>query len=243
MDEIGKEETALEAQVAELRSKLAGADSINVTISSAETLLARLRKRLDEPISWEVKRRLVEVLIASIQVDTFEDWGVKQTSATVNYRFSQPDQPMPLIVTQSYGGRLVRIPTEPKTIGDHIRKRRLSLKLLQREVAEQIGVDATSVFNWEANNCQPELRHIPAIIAFIGYNPLPESEGWGGQVVRCRTTLGLTQKEAAGRLGVDQGTLANWEQGKRDPTGAFMSRVQRFLDDDEERRSSSRRAG
>ena len=70
MDEIGKEETALEAQIEELRGKLAGADSISATVSSAQTLLAQLRKRLDEPISWEVKRRLVEVLVAGVRVDT-----------------------------------------------------------------------------------------------------------------------------------------------------------------------------
>jgi DNA-binding XRE family transcriptional regulator len=42
--------------------------------------------------------------------------------------------------------------------GDHIRPRRLTLKLEQKEVARQIGVDKTSVFNWEANTSQPDLR-------------------------------------------------------------------------------------
>ena len=51
MDEIGKEETALEAQLTELRSRIAGADSIGATISSARTLLEKLRKRLDDPVS------------------------------------------------------------------------------------------------------------------------------------------------------------------------------------------------
>ena len=49
MDEIGKEETALESQVGELRSKMAGADAIGATIDSAQALLGQLRKRLDEP--------------------------------------------------------------------------------------------------------------------------------------------------------------------------------------------------
>ena len=42
MDEIGKEESALETQIAELRSKMAGADSIGATISSAQALLEKL---------------------------------------------------------------------------------------------------------------------------------------------------------------------------------------------------------
>jgi hypothetical protein len=36
---------------------------------------------------------------------------------------------------------------------------------------------------------------VPAIIDFLGYNPLPEADGWGGRLVRRRTTLGMTQKE------------------------------------------------
>lgn len=41
----------------------------------------------------------------------------------------------------------------------------------------------------------------------------------------------MTQKEAARRSGVDQGTLARWEQGKREPQGAFQGRVTRILQD------------
>ena len=68
----------------------------------------------------------------------------------MTYRFSLPDQP--LVLPQSYGtGAVIRIPMEPKTVGDYIRKRRLGLKLFQKDVAEEIGVDTTTGFNWEAN--------------------------------------------------------------------------------------------
>ncbi len=149
---------------------------------------------------------------------------------------------MPLVLPQSYStGRVVRIPVAPQTVGDHIRKRRLALKMLQKDVAEQLGVDKTSVFNWEANTSAPEIRYIPAIIDFLGYNPLPEATTWGERLVRHRTSLGMTQKEAARRLGVDQGTLARWERGEREPAVAFLSRVKRFLHDGEA--SGARRAG
>jgi site-specific DNA recombinase len=242
MDEIGKEETALESQVAEMRSKIDGADSIGANISSAQALLAKLRKRLDEPVSWEQRRRLIEVLVSRVQVDTVEESGVKQSRITVTYRFSEPDQPMPLVLPQSYStGRVIRIPVAPQTVGDHIRKRRLGLKMLQKDVAEQLGVDKTSVFNWEANTANPEVRYMPAIIRFLGYNPLPDADGWGERLVRHRTTLGMTQKDAAARLGVDQGTLARWERDARKPEGAFLDRVKRFLQDGEA--SGARRAG
>jgi len=233
MEEIGKEETALEAQAAELRSRIAGAESIGATISSAQALLERLRRRLDEPVSWDHKRRLIEVLVAGVRVDLAEDCGVRQNKITVTYRFSQPDQPLPLVLPQSYSaGSVIRIPTEPQTIGDHIRRRRLRLKMLQGEVAGQIGVDTTTVFNWEANTARPEIRYMPAVIAFLGYNPLPEANGWGERLVRRRTSLGLSQKEAARRLGVDPSTLARWERGEREPAGALLNRVERFLNED-----------
>jgi site-specific DNA recombinase len=214
MEDIRKEATALESQLDELRCKIAGAESIGTTVTSARTLLAQLRKRLDEPISWAQKRSLIEVLVAGVIVETFEEGGVRQTKTTVTYRFSQPSQAMPLVLPQSYStGSVVRIPTELRTIGDHTRRRRLELKMLQREVAVQIGVDTTCVFNWEAQISKPEIRYMPSIIGFLGYNPLPEGATMGERLVRQRTTLGLTQREAAERIGVDPGTLG--EMGAR----------------------------
>jgi len=39
-------------------------------------------------------------------------------------------------------------------------------------------------------------------------------------VVRVRTTLGLSQPKFARLLGISPDTLQNWEQGRRKPTGA-----------------------
>jgi transcriptional regulator with XRE-family HTH domain len=242
MDEIGKEETALEVQIAELGGRIAGADSIARNLSSAQALLAQLRKRLDEPIAWEQKRRLIEVLVAGVRVDTVEEGGVKQTKTTVTYKFSQPDQPMPVVLPQSYNaGAVIRIPTEPHTIGDHIRRERLARRMFQREVAEEIGVDTTSIFNWEGNRSSPEVRYMPAIIDFLGYDPRPQANTLAEKLIRQRTSLGLSQKEFAKCLGFDASTLAKWEQGKREPQGTFLVRVKGFLQDQDE--ADARRAG
>jgi predicted transcriptional regulator len=66
--------------------------------------------------------------------------------------------------------------------------------------------------------------------SFLGHSPLPEEEDWGKRLVRRRTTLGLSQGVAARQLGVDQGTLAKWERGEREPAGSFLERALRFLD-------------
>jgi len=231
MAEIGDGEAALQAHIEELRGKVTSADSVRKTVGSAEALLARLRERLDQPVSWECKRELIEVLVAGVLVDTLEVDGFKQNKITVTYRFSEPGEPAQLVLPQAYSvGAVVRIAATPETLGDHIRTVRMQRKLLQREVADKLGVDKTSIYNWESNRSQPELRYMPGIIDFLGHNPLPSATtGWGERLVQRRMILGLSQKEAAKRLGIDPSTLARWERGERVPTGGFRPRVMRFL--------------
>jgi transcriptional regulator with XRE-family HTH domain len=122
-----------------------------------------------------------------------------------------------------------RIPEKLESIGDHLLRRRLALKLLQRQVAKQLEVNVASIVNWENNLSKPKVSHMPAIIRFLGYNPLPPSTVWADRLVQARTALGLTQKEAAARIGVDQCTLARWERGEREPTGVFAAQALRLL--------------
>ncbi|MBE0657624.1 MAG: recombinase family protein [Bryobacteraceae bacterium] len=242
--EIDREQANLDAQLSEAQSRLSGADSVSSTVSSAQDFLERLRDRLDQPTTWQQKRRLVEVLVAGVTVDTVEECGVRQTRTTISYRFSQPDHPLMIVLPQVHvHGTVVRIPTDPKTVGDHLRRRRLELKLLQRDVAARIGADESSVFNWEANRGQPQLRYMPVVIGFLGYNPLPEAPDIAGQLVRHRTSLGLTQKEAAQRIGVDPSTLARWERGEREPEGDFAASVAKFLDRQSREPEHLRRVG
>jgi transcriptional regulator with XRE-family HTH domain len=103
------------------------------------------------------------------------------------------------------------------------------LKLFQRQVAEQIGADVCSLRNWEANRSKPTVEFMPAIIRFLGYNPLPSGSRWVERLVSWRKALGITQKESARRLRVDQSTLARWERGEREPKGEFAARAENFL--------------
>jgi DNA-binding XRE family transcriptional regulator len=47
-----------------------------------------------------------------------------------------------------------------------------SLKLIQKDVARIIGVDDTSIWNWENNQSRPVSRLIPKIWEFLGYCPV-----------------------------------------------------------------------
>jgi transcriptional regulator with XRE-family HTH domain len=116
-----------------------------------------------------------------------------------------------------------------KTVGDRIRKRRLDIGLFQRQVAEKMGVDEETIFRWERNESRPAVRHIPAIVRFLGYNPFPEPESSCERLVLNRRLLGLTQETMARRLGVDEATLRKWEQGRAQPSRRSLAILRRFV--------------
>jgi DNA-binding XRE family transcriptional regulator len=57
-------------------------------------------------------------------------------------------------------------PKEITTIGDAIRKRRLDLGLLQKDVAKVIGCDKTTILNWEKGHTRPSAKHTPQMMVF-----------------------------------------------------------------------------
>ena len=48
----------------------------------------------------------------------------------------------------------------------------MDLKLFQKDAAKMIGVDETSIWNWENNQSKPVSKLLPKIIGFLGYCPL-----------------------------------------------------------------------
>ena len=121
-------------------------------------------------------------------------------------------------------------PKEISTLGDHIRSRRLDLELFQSDVAEQIGVDATTICTWESNASLPAIRYVPAILSFLGYDPFPPARTFADRLTSARKVLGLSQRKLALSLGVDPGTLQNWEAERHKPTGRSAERVEGFLE-------------
>jgi transcriptional regulator with XRE-family HTH domain len=117
-------------------------------------------------------------------------------------------------------------PESLNSLGDHIRKRRLDLKLLQKEVAKRLEVDTTTITNWELNRTSPSLPFLPRIIEFLGYVPLsilPEKPG--EKIAFYRKMAGLNQEELARQLGIDPTTLWRWEKGKSQPSKKLLEQL------------------
>ncbi len=115
-------------------------------------------------------------------------------------------------------------PAYPKsliTLGDHIRKRRLDLKLTQKQVAEILGVTESSVWNWEGNESPPFWRFWGPIRDFLSYDPFPTARTLAERLVRYRQMSGLSQKAMARKLGIDPGTLSRWERAQSTPGERF----------------------
>jgi hypothetical protein len=53
---------------------------------------------------------------------------------------------------------------------------------------------------------------MPAIIAFLGYEPFPKPMNLSEQLAAVRRKKGWTIKQAAQQLGVDQSTWGRWEK-------------------------------
>jgi len=109
-------------------------------------------------------------------------------------------------------------PKELRTLGDHLRKTRLNLGILQREVAERLGADRTTITNWERTRTSPSLRFVQKIIEFLDYVP--------------HYTTPRTLRErilAARRLGIDPSTLGRWESSDRRPCKEPAERLDIFL--------------
>jgi transcriptional regulator with XRE-family HTH domain len=114
-------------------------------------------------------------------------------------------------------------------LGDHLRKQRLDLKLLQRDVAARVGADTKTITNWELNRTEPDLAHLPAILAFLGYDPRPEGETFGQRLRRARTANGMSHRELARLIDVDASTIFKWEDGRHRPIARLLARLRAVL--------------
>jgi hypothetical protein len=87
LDTIDQECAGLASQIAELEAKAGGSDSNGAVLEGAEALLTRLRRRLDQPLNFERRRQLVELLVGGIRVETIRNGGKRENIVTVTYKF------------------------------------------------------------------------------------------------------------------------------------------------------------
>jgi transcriptional regulator with XRE-family HTH domain len=123
-----------------------------------------------------------------------------------------------------------KIHQNPKTLGDHIKKRRLELRLFQAQVGKILGVTESTVTNWEKNRSNPTLRPMPKIIRFLGYDPMPaDSAHLGEKLLKYRRSHGISQREMAKRIGIDPTTLSRLEKNQGRSLPFVLKKISAFL--------------
>jgi DNA-binding XRE family transcriptional regulator len=67
--------------------------------------------------------------------------------------------------------RGIQVPKAPTTIGGHLRRRRLQLRIFQPEAARRLGVSMVSLSRRERDKVFPTAPHHQRIVAYLGYDP------------------------------------------------------------------------
>jgi transcriptional regulator with XRE-family HTH domain len=64
-------------------------------------------------------------------------------------------------------------PEDPKTLGEHLRKKRVDLSLSMTQLAKRLGlgITDTAIEKWEKNQNRPTESHRRRIIEFLGFDP------------------------------------------------------------------------
>ncbi len=104
------------------------------------------------------------------------------------------------------------------------------MRLMQKEVTDQLGVNAWTILNWEKGHTEPPIVSIPAIVRFLGYDPFPQPTTLPEKLLAKRREMGWSIKEAAQAVGVDPSTWGNWERGQTILYRQHRVLIARFLD-------------
>jgi len=95
-----------------------------------------------------------------------------------------------------------------------------------------LGVRPATVGRWERDQRRPAIKLMPGVLTLLGPGscatpkPLPE------RLLSARQLLGLTQLALAEKLGVDRGTVGDWERGVRIPAEERLAAVEALLSPD-----------
>jgi transcriptional regulator with XRE-family HTH domain len=134
------------------------------------------------------------------------------------------------------------ISKEPKTLGQHLRKKRFEMGMRQVESALKLGVTCKTLSDWETDRIYPSLTMQTRLVEYLGYDPFiirglgtlkgnetlgvaflsPDGTLTQGQRIRYwRMGLKKTRKKMAAELGICAKTLWGWENDLSLPTFAI----------------------
>ena len=142
------------------------------------------------------------------------------------------------------------IAKEPTTLGQHLKKKRFTAGLRQKQIAVKLGVSARTLSLWECDRIVPAWAFQPRLIAYLGFDPFagltpgkPKSNETscvaflapnapvttGEKITQHRLKLKKTRRQLASALGVSVKTLWGWETDRWQPTAKGQKQIEAFL--------------
>lgn len=238
-DPLFQQKKQLDDKLLELQTEY---DYLKTHLPSKDEVLLQVKDVYSRwnDLSFDERRNIVEVITESIIV------GDDEIEINLNH-FPNPDMlgfperatfgvQNPRVLYPKYQIRFTAqkplheaYPACLETIGDYIRTKRLDSGLFLREVAEQLQVSKETLNDWELHKAKPLIQQYPAIIQFLGCDPLfTKQDSLGERLKHHRRKHGITRKEVADTLGVCTHTLGRLEAGG-DSYGRTVEKVSDYL--------------
>ena len=135
---------------------------------------------------------------------------------TINLHASKP-------IHKNYPSSLI-------TLADHIKAKRLDLKLSKIDLAKLLKINPLTIGTWENSNKKPVPRMMKKIIDFLEYTPPlgVDKKTFGGQLYIYRCKNGLTQKDIATELKMDRWAVTKIENNET-VEKKYKLKIERFL--------------
>ncbi len=86
---IASEESSLNAHLKELRASAREQEQVEKKLNNAEELIKDLQNVLRNPLTWEVKRQVVELLVWEVKVNTITQDNKKETRIILTFAFGE----------------------------------------------------------------------------------------------------------------------------------------------------------
>jgi DNA-binding transcriptional regulator YiaG len=146
--------------------------------------------------------------------------------------------------------RGVPVQTDFNSLGGHLRRRRLQLKIFQSEAARRMKVSNRTLSLWECDRLYPTWFHWPRIITYLGFDPFINSTlgrpkgnessfvaflvskapmTIGQKILKQRMEMRKTRSQYAAELGISSKTLWNWEHDRRKPGRSQLKKLNHIL--------------
>ena len=179
------------------------------------TALSRRKDAKRTPFApqWQILRKIDDNLILLYKQ------GIRKNSYAALYihtlRFRIPRT---LSKTEQFYRKYPN-PQAITNVGDKLRHYRYQKALFQKDVAKYLGIDRTTYNYYEmgVRECPLDILKKLAEILEVEVTDLMDEynlflfNGQGRQVRKIRKSMGLTQREFAGRMGVSTATIKQWE--------------------------------